>query len=378
MKFVHLSDLHLGKRVNEYSMMEDQGYILQQILEILREERPDAVVIAGDVYDKSVPSAEAVTLFDSFLSELAAQEKPVLLISGNHDSAERLSFGAGLFEKSQVYIGAVYDGAVPRVMIPDVFGEVHFYLLPFVKPSQVRSAFPEEEIASYTDAMRVAVSHMDLDLSVRNVLVTHQFVAGATRSESEILPVGGSDAVDGAVFDAFDYVALGHLHGPQQVGRPEVRYCGTPLKYSFSEKDQKKSVTIVEMGEKGSVAIRTRELVPLHDLREIRGSYEELVDRRTYEGTRTDDYLHVVLTDEEDVYDAFAKLSTIYPNIMKLEYDNTRTRAGGSVEAAAAAEKLSPIELLGRLYLQQNGQELGNAQKDWAAAMFEELEGREG
>ena len=370
MKFVHLSDLHLGKRVNEYSMLEDQRYILRQILAFVREEAPEAVILAGDIYDKSVPPAEAVTLFDAFLKELACEDRRVMIISGNHDSAERLAFGSSLMEQSGVYFSPVYDGQVAPVVLADAWGEVRFWLLPFIKPLHVRSAFPEEEIASYSDAVRTAVSHMELDPAQRNVLVTHQFVAGAARTDSETTSVGGTDAVDKEVFDAFDYVALGHLHGPQSVGCETVRYCGTPLKYSFSEMHQEKSVTVVEMGGKGEILVRTRELHPLHDLREIRGTYLELTDRRNYEGTATEDYLHVVLTDEEDVYDAFTKLQSIYPNIMSLDYDNTRTRAGGVMSAVPEQEKLSETDLLELLYEQQNGTKMNEAQRRWAEETF--------
>ena len=373
MKLIHLSDLHLGKRVNEYSMLEDQRYILEQILGIVEEEAPEAVLLAGDIYDKSVPPAEAVTLFDQVLTRLCESGRKVLIISGNHDSAERLTFGGRLMERSGVYLAPVYDGHVEPVRLSDEWGEVCVYLLPFVKPVHVREAFPEEEIASYTDALRAAVAHMDLDPGKRNVLVTHQFVAGASRSDSETVAVGGTDAVDGSVFDEFDYVALGHLHGPQSVGRETMRYCGTPLKYSFSEMHQKKSVTVVELGEKGDVRVRTRELRPLHDLREIRGTYRELADLENYQGTAVEDYLHVVLTDEEDVYDAFTRLRGIYPNLMTLDYDNARTRTTGHVSAADARARLSETELLGLLYEQQNGCEMNEEQKKWAEDCFAAL-----
>ena len=373
MKIIHLSDLHLGKRVNEYSMIPDQEYILKQIEEIIREEEPEAVVLAGDIYDKSVPSAEAVVLFDRFLNEIVSPQRKVFVISGNHDSAERLAFGGRLMEGSGLFISEIYNGAVKPVILRDDWGDVCIYLLPFIKPVHVREAFPEEKIESFTDALRTAVSAMNIDPSKRNVLVTHQFVTGASRCDSETASVGGTDAVDGAVFDGFDYVALGHIHGPQSVGKETLRYCGTPLKYSFSEMDHKKSVTVVELKEKGEVQIRTRELVPLHDLREIRGTYMELADRQNYEGTAVDDYLHVVLTDEEDVYDAFSRLRGIYPNIMKLDYDNLRTRTQGHAQAVAEAKKYSETELLDMLYEQQNGCGMNEEQRKWAEELFAKL-----
>ena len=312
MKFLHLSDLHLGKRVNEVSMLDDQDYILHQILEITDAEHPDAVVIAGDVYDKSVPSGEAITLFDWFLVALAKRSIPVLLISGNHDSPERLAFGNRLLDASGIHISPVYDGQIHPVILQDEHGPVHFWLLPFIKPAHVKRFFPDETIESYTDACRAAITQMNVDFSARNVLVTHQFVTGASTCESEELSVGGADNVDASVFDGFDYVALGHLHGPQNIGSNRIRYCGTLLKYSFSEASHKKSVTVVSLGEKGDLHLQLCPLYPKHDLREIRGSFAELTNRDFYVGTATDDYLHIILTDEEDVPEAVGKLRRIY------------------------------------------------------------------
>ena len=241
MKFFHLSDLHLGRRMYEFSLIDDQKFILEELLCLAAEEHPDAVVIAGDIYDRAVPSAEAVELFDSFLTELAGRRIPVLAIAGNHDSPERIAFGAGLMAPSGVHLSPVYNGRVEPVTLSDAYGEVRFYLLPFIKPANVRRFYPDAVIESYTDALRCAVEHMDIAPSTRNVLVTHQFVTGGVRSESEDITVGGTDNVDAAVFDGFDYVALGHLHGAQSIGRETLRYSGTPLKYSFSEKDQEKS-----------------------------------------------------------------------------------------------------------------------------------------
>ena len=306
MRLIHLSDLHLGKRVNGFSMLEDQRYILKEILRIIDEERPDAVLISGDVYDKAVPSAEAVLVLDEFLCRLAQCKLPVLMISGNHDSAERVAFGGRLMERSGVYVSPVYDGAVQPIVLHDAWGEVRIYLLPFLKPAHVRRCFPDETIESYTDALRVAVGQMEIDAGARNLLLTHQFVTGAARCESEELSVGGADHVDASVFDGFDYVALGHLHGPQSVGGEHIRYCGSPLKYSFSEAKQQKSVTLVELAEKGQVQVRTVPLVPQHDLREIRGTYLAVTEKSFYDGTATDDYLHITLTDEEDVPNAIA------------------------------------------------------------------------
>ena len=375
MKFLHLADLHLGKRVNGFSMLEDQAHILRQILAILDDEQPDGVLIAGDVYDKSVPSVEAVGLLDGFLTELRARGVPVLLISGNHDSPERLAFGGRVMDSCGIHISPVYDGALAPVTLQDAFGPVHVWLLPFVKPAHVRRWFPDADIESYTDAVAEAVAHMDIDTAARNVLVTHQFVTGGARSGSEELSVGGTDNVDSGVFAPFDYAALGHLHGAQHIGRETIRYAGSPLKYSFSEARQHKSVTVVTLGEKGDVQVRTVALTPLRELREIRGSYDELTARSFYEHTTyRSDYLHLILTDEQDVFDAVGRLRAIYPYLMTLDYDNARTRAAGAVAAPAAMEQRTPLELFEALYLQQNNQPMSGEQRAFAAQLMEEIQ----
>ena len=374
MKLIHLSDLHLGKRVNEFSMIDDQRHVLDQILRVIDAERPDAVLIAGDVYDKPVPTAEAVALLDWFLVELSGRELQVFVISGNHDSAERMAFGGRLMEQSGVHLAPVYDGTVARWTLTDEHGPVHLYLLPFVKPVHVRRCFPEREIETYTDAVAAAVEAMDVDPAARNVLVTHQFVTGAARCESEEVSVGGSDNVDASVFDKFDYVALGHLHGPQTVGRETVRYCGTPLKYSFSEVHHKKSVTVVELGEKGTVTVRTVPLTPRRDLVELRGTYEDVTRRDFYEGTGYgDSYVHITLTDEEDVPDALGKLRLIYPYLMKLDYDNQRTHATGVGDEGGDLQRKSPMELLEEFYELQNGQPMGQEQRQFARQLMERI-----
>lgn len=374
MKFLHLADLHLGKRVNGFSMLEDQAHILRQILAILDDEQPDGVLIAGDVYDKSVPSVEAVELLDGFLTELRARGVPVLLISGNHDSPERLAFGGRVMDSCGIHISPVYDGALAPVTLQDAFGPVHVWLLPFVKPAHVRRWFPDADIESYTDAMAEAIAHMDIDTAARNVLVTHQFVTGGARSGSEELSVGGTDNVDSGVFAPFDYVALGHLHGAQHIGRETIRYAGSPLKYSFSEARQHKSVTVVTLGEKGDVQVRTVALTPLRELREIRGSYDELTARSFYEHTTyRSDYLHLILTDEQDVFDAISRLRTIYPYLMTLDYDNARTRAAGGMFVPAGMERRTPLELFEALYRRQNHQPMSEVQREYIAQLMEQI-----
>lgn len=374
MKCIHLSDLHIGKRVNEFSMLEDQKYILNEILKIIDEEKPDAVLIAGDVYDRSVPSGEAVQLFDEFLVNLAERELEVFVISGNHDSPERLAFGSKLMEKSGVHLSEVYGGEVKPVVLQDGFGKVNIYMLPFIKPANVKRFYPEEEIVSYTDALKIAVERMEINCEERNIIITHQFVTGASRSESEEISVGGTDNVDAAVFDGFDYVALGHIHRPQNMGGERIRYCGTPLKYSFSEAGHQKSVTVAELKRKGDLSVREIPLVPLRDMKEIKGMYEDITLKGYYDKTSlTEDYLHITLTDEEDVPDAIGKLRIIYKNLMKLDYDNTRTRSGGYIDVEASVEAKTPIELFSDFYEAQNGKPMSDKQQEYMNGLIERV-----
>lgn len=374
MKLAHLSDLHIGKRVNEYSMLEDQAYILTRILNILDENKADGVIIAGDIYDKSVPSAEAVGLFDSFLVSLAKRKLKTFLISGNHDSAERIAFGGRLMTESGIYVSPVYDGNVTPITLEDEYGKINIWLLPFIKPANVRSVFPEEKIETYTDAVAAAVSKMNPDFSQRNVIVTHQFITGSFKCESEEISVGGTDNVDAAVFRDFDYVALGHIHRPQNCTSERIRYCGTPLKYSFSEAKDKKSVTFVELKEKGEVEIGTALLEPKREMHEIKGSYDELMLKSFYENTTyREDYMHITLTDEQDIPDAVGKLRTVYRNLMKLDYDNQRTRNGKLTQADRNIERKSPFELFSDFYFQQNGQKMSEEQQQFIKELLESI-----
>ena len=373
MKLIHLSDLHLGKRVNEFSMLEDQEFILTKIINIIDGEKPDAVIIAGDVYDKSVPSAEAVQLFDDFLCRLAKRKLHVFVISGNHDSAERMAFGGRLMEMSGVHMSPVCNGNVKSTSLEDEFGRVNFYMLPFVKPANVRRFFEDSEIESYTDAVRAAVESMNVNTAERNVIITHQFVTGAERSESEEISVGGSDNVDASVFDCFDYTALGHIHGPQNIGSERIRYCGTPLKYSFSEAKHKKSVTVVDLREKGNLEVRTVALEPKRDMREIKGTYAEITLKENYINTDTDDYMHITLTDEDDIPDAIGKLRVIYPNLMKLDYDNNRTRTGAKLDIIENIELRSPLDLFSEFYENQNNQPMTDGQSEFMESIIESI-----
>lgn len=370
MKLIHLGDLHIGKRVNEFSMLEDQEFILARILSVIEDEQPDGVLLAGDIYDKTVPSAEAVALFDRFLVRLARLGPAVFMISGNHDSPERIAFGGRLMEQSRVYVSPIFDGHIKSVLLKEGTRQARIYLLPFVKPAQVRH-YLDESVTDYNQAMEACIREMKVNPEEINILVAHQFVTGAIRCESEELSVGGTDNVDFEVFEPFDYVALGHLHGPQQVGRETIRYAGSPLKYSFSERNQVKSVTVVEIERKGRIGVRQVPLTPRRDLREIRGTYAELTMRDNYAGTNVEDYLRVILTDENEVMDALAKLRIIYPNIMRLEYDNTRTRTNSVLLADEAVQEKSRLELLDELYEIQNGVPLSEAQRKYAEDVFE-------
>ena len=375
MKLLKLADLHIGKRVNEFSMIEDQKYILKRILELAEEEKPDGIILAGDIYDKQIPSAEAVQVFDEFITRLAGRAIPVFIISGNHDSAERLAFGGRLLNSRGIYLSPVYDGSVTKIPLKDQYGTVWIHLLPFIRPSTVRHVF-ENEVDLVTDVQTAAetvIRHMEVDLKDRNILVAHQFVTGASRCESEDVQVGGLDNIDAAVFTPFDYTALGHIHSPQNVGTDRVRYCGTPLKYSFSEVDQEKSITVVELEKKGTVRTSLLPLKPLRDMRKLRGTYLELTDRSFYRDMNREDYIQVTLTDEDDVPDGLQKLRVIYPNIMQLLYDNQRTKTTQEVDAAQAVEKKTEMELFYEFYELQNNQPMTQQQKDFAEQLIREI-----
>ena len=368
MKLIHLADLHLGKQVNGFSMMEDQRYILEEIIRMIRQEEADAVMIAGDVYDKPVPPAEAVSLFDEFLETLAKMGKEVFVISGNHDSAERLAFGSGLMNRSGIHISPVYSGEIQPVTVSEEYGEVNFWLLPFLKPVHVRRFIEDEKeketVKTYDQALQYVLSHLPVDPQIRNILLTHQFITGAKTSDSEDFSVGGIDHVEAEHFRPFDYTALGHIHRPQKAGSETIRYCGSPLKYSFSEADREKSVPVIELGKKGDISLRLEPLSPLHDMREIRGTYEQVTEKSFYEHKDLQScYVRVTLTDEEDVPDALGKLRLVYPLLMRLDYDNTRTRIQNEVSGEEAAEVKTPEDLLEDFYRLQNNHDMNERQK---------------
>ncbi len=377
MKLIHLSDLHIGKKVNEFSMVEDQKYIFGKILQIIEAEVPQGILLAGDIYDKTVPSAEGVSLFDDFLTRLSQKNIPLFIISGNHDSAERLSFGGKIMNSRQVYFSPVFSGKIEPLMLEDEYGEVAIFLLPFIKPAHVRKVYPEKDMDSYEDAVKTVIDDMEISPDRRNVLVAHQFVTGAATCESEDISLGGTNNISGDLFRDFDYVALGHLHGPQTMGRDTLRYCGSPLKYSFSEANHTKSVTVVELKEKDDIVVRTIPLKPLRDMRLIRGEYNDIANKSFYGGMKTDDYFHIVLTDEDDVGDALGKLRSIYPNIMRLTYDNARTRQHQQIRGLDQARMDSPMDIIEEFYRLQNNQPMDEKQKKLAAELIEIIKGED-
>ncbi len=363
MKFLHISDLHIGKNLNGYSLVEDQKFAFRQIFTICEKEKPNGVLIAGDVYDKGIPTETATEIFDDFLSELSKRVEKVFIVSGNHDSAVRLSYLNRFIKEKGIYIASAYQGETESYTLSDEYGEVCVYLLPFVKPVIVNRFLKDQKAESYTEAVRACVDAMHIDTNKRNILVAHQFVTGGVSSDSEeSCSVGGLDNVDGSVFSDFDYVALGHLHRPQNI-TDTVRYAGTPLAYSFSEKDDKKSVTIFEIREKGNFQITTVPLVPLHNMVELEGKYEELMSLRYYEGkTYTTDYVRIVLTDDDDIINAFSNLKTVYTNIAELRFNNKRSRENDCICVSTDTDK-TPFELFSDLFFQQNDTDMTEEQK---------------
>jgi len=363
MKLLHLGDLHIGKIVNDYSMIEDQRYILEEILDIADERKIDGILIAGDVYDKSVPSEEAVRVFDYFLCQLAQRKIKVFIISGNHDSDERLHFGSALFASSGIYISSKYEGKLYRQRIEDEHGAVNIYLLPFVKASQVKHFFPEEEIDSYDRAVRTVIDNENINGSERNILVAHQFVAGRSGevelggSENvAVQNVGAVEKIGADCFDSFDYVALGHIHSPQRVVGDRVRYSGSPLKYSLSEISNEKSVPLITLGGKGEMDIELVPLKPLRDMRHLKGKLEQILDRENI--VCPEDYVYVTLTDENPIPDAMAVIRQHYPNAMKIDYVNSHTREREAVDVTRAAREKSFREMISDFYQMMYGQDI--------------------
>ncbi len=373
MKIFHLSDLHIGKRLKEHSMLEDQQYILTQICNICDNEKVDCVVIAGDIYDKTIPPAEAVQVFDDFLYKLKESRLPVFIISGNHDSAERVSFGGRVMSAGGVYIAPVYNGRIEPVILKDKHGEVNFYLLPFVKPVNVKQFYPDRNIESFTDAISAVIDDIDIDSTKRNILVTHQFVTGSQLSQSEEFFVGGAENVDRGIFNDFNYVALGHIHRPQSVGNKKIRYCGSQLKYHLNEVNQKKTFTIADIDENGDVEINEIPVKPLHDLKEYRGTFEKITDKNFYSNINAEDYIYITLTDESDIPDAVGKLKKIYPNLLQLFYDNSRTRKSDNIYPAAKGDKLPPIDIFTEFFEMQCNRKMSDEQREFMESLIKSV-----
>ena len=346
---MHTGDLHLGKQIGEVSLIEDQGYILDQMTEVAKREKADGVLIAGDVYQRSAPQAEAMELFDRFVTELAGMGMKVFVISGNHDSELRISYFARLVKRAGVYVSEKFEGSMGRVTLKDEYGEVDVWMLPFIRPSRVKPYLPEERIVTYQDAARAVIRNCDVDSRRRNVLLAHQFITGCETSESEERAVGGLDNIDAAVFEDFDYVALGHIHKPQRVSRDTLRYSGSPLKYSFSEAGHKKSVAIVDVEEKGSVRVRTVPLMPIRDMRTAEGTMRELVDM-----PYTDDYMWVTVKDDTVPPDAKWALRANFPNMLRFSVDNARQRYDRDVSGGESVENKSFMELFTEFYREMN------------------------
>lgn len=365
MRFLHLADLHIGKRVNGFSMIEDQKFVFEQVYNVIENEKIDGIIMAGDIYDKPVPSAEAVKLFDEMLTRLVSINLPIFVISGNHDSAERIGFGSDILSAAKVYMSRVYNGNLQKIELEDDYGKINVYLLPFIKPATVKNIYKEAEIKDYDDALECVLSQEKIDETKRNVIVSHQFVTGALRSESEEVSVGGLDNVSVENYEAFDYVALGHIHRAQQMGRESARYAGTLLKYSFSEEKHNKSMTIVDLKEKGNIEIKEIPVKPLHDLKTIKGKFSKITSEEFYKELKKEDYYRAVLTDEDDILNAIGKLKSIYPNLMSMEYDNTRTRSYSVVDNVETGEAKSPLDYFEEFFEKQNGRKMSEKQRDY-------------
>lgn len=376
MKLFHLSDLHLGKRLNEYSLLEDQRYILMnECLRLIDEKKPEIIILAGDIFDKSIASVEAIELLEEFLERLVERKKKIIIIPGNHDSAQRLSFCSAFMKKDGIYNARPYEGKIEKISFEDEYGEVNFYLLPFVKPANVRAYFEDESIDSYNEAIRLIIEKEDIDTEKRNVLVTHQFITGSIRTMSEEISVGGTDNIDAANFKDFDYVALGHIHKAQNISNEAdkiIRYCGTLLKYSFSEADDCKTLSLVNLGKKGEISIEELPIKPLRDLRIIKAQFEDILKAEVY---NEDDYVEIILTDELEVPKALPILRKIYPNIMKLSYDNTRTRNALAEEGIKNTENLSPSEIFKKFYKEQNAMDINEEQEKILNEIIEDIWG---
>lgn len=355
MKFLHLGDLHIGKSLSDFDLISDQRYILEQIIDIAKKKKVDAIFIAGDVYDKSIPSESAVNLLDYFINRLVEEKLKVFIVTGNHDSDERLNFGSSMFEAKNVYIDAKFDGKLHKCEFEDKSGKVNIFMMPFIKASQVKHYYPEAEINSYDDAIRVAIENSDVNSNENNVLIAHQFVGGknggpqlAGSEGMSVQNVGLVEMIGYDCFDAFNYVALGHIHSAQKIGRREVRYSGSPLKYSLNEVNNEKSVPIVTIEKSGEVDIELVKLVPKRDLRHIKGKMEQLLDKKNIKSP--EDFIYVTLTDEEVISDAMGIFQQVYPNTVRIDYDNSHTKEISQVDITQITEDRSFTDMISDFY----------------------------
>ena len=374
MKIMHLGDLHIGKSLGDFDLYEDQKYILEQILNLIKEKSVDVLLIAGDVYDKAIPGEKSVQLLDYFLKRLVETGIKTYMISGNHDSDERLNFGSSLFESNNIYINSKFNGILKKYSLYDEFGELNIYLLPFVKASQVQHFFPEEKIDSYDMAVRTIIKHSDFDACKRNILVAHQFVAGKDDPEiagSEGLSVHNVGMVEKIGYGSlaeFDYVALGHIHSPQSVGLKHIRYCGSPIKYSLSEVNNNKSVPIITFKDKGEVLVEFAPLLPMRDIRHLRGNIKNLLDKKNI--SMENDFIYATLTNEDIVNDAMGIFREYYPNTVKIDYDNSHTKEIENVDITRITQNKTFDELIRDFYMQMYSCDMGEEELEimkWAA-----------
>ena len=369
MRILHLADLHIGKIVLEQSMLEDQKYMLNQVVDKIKEEGIELVLISGDIYDRSVPPSDAVVCLNNFLKTLVKELKiKVCIIAGNHDSKERLGFGSEIFAEEGLYISANYNGNLDKVELEDEYGKLNLYMLPYIKPVEVKEFFEDKEITSYHDAVKSVIEKETINKKERNIILSHQFVTAGNeepeRSDSETLTLGGTENVDVSCYKDFDYVALGHIHGPQRIGRDTARYAGTILKYSFSEVNQKKSLTVIDFKGKDNLEINLIPLKPLRDMRVIKGPIEELVKEEYYKGTNREDYIRAIITNEEPVYDAIGQIKKVYPNTLRLDIENSKMNSSIEKELSNLdnIKKKDEVELFNEFYNFQHDQNLTDVQ----------------
>lgn len=375
MKLAHISDLHLGKTLHTYSLIEDQEFILTQIVNILKERKIDVLMVAGDIFDKNVAPEAGLKVLRRVLNQLVEAKIKVLLISGNHDSAERLTFGGEFMTEKGIYFSKIYDGVIEPVTFDDEFGPVNFYLLPFIKPSLVQHYFPDKEILTYEDGVRCSIENMKLNPAERNVIIAHQNILSAERCESEENIIGGLDAISADVFKDFDYTALGHIHKPQKIGDNNVIYSGTPLKYSTSELNHEKSMPVITLNKKSEIEIEYVPLVPKRDLRQISGTLDEIMKASKKDSNNPEDFIDIILTDENEVLDAISTLRSVYPNVLKITYDNNATRAAENIENFESVNEKNPLEMFEAFYKSRRGVEIDDVQKEYIQSLIEKIWG---